>query len=110
LLLGKANGSEVLVSEVTRARNLEIERVRDRFALDPVDQLAADVKARAAGIEIVGVWHTHPDHPARPSETDRAQAWAAWSYVILSVATTGVTDLRSWRLDATEFVPEEVLP
>jgi proteasome lid subunit RPN8/RPN11 len=108
LLLGRHDGELVRVERVTRARNLNTARARDRYELDPRDWLATDERARAAGLEIVGVWHTHPDHPARPSETDRAQAWEAWSYLILSVGRGGVADLRSWRLAGAEFVPEEV--
>lgn len=49
------------------------------------DLLRADTQSRERKLEIVGAWHTHPDHPARPSATDRVQAWDGWSYLILSV-------------------------
>jgi proteasome lid subunit RPN8/RPN11 len=57
---------------------------------------------------VIGVWHTHPDHPARPSETDRAAAWAGWSYLILSVTARGVADVKSFRLHGEAFVEEEI--
>lgn len=110
LLIGKPNGTEVEVEHVTRAQNLANERRRDRFELDPEHLHAADLEARAAGFEVIGVWHTHPDHPARPSETDRARAWENWSYLILSVARAGVGDLKSWRLEGHDFILEELLP
>lgn len=110
LLLGHAENERVEVSEVALARNLDLERAADRYELDPVDFVAADARARTAGMDIVGVWHSHPDHPALPSQTDRAAAWPGWSYVILSVSREGIADLRSWRLDGNQFVEEEVEP
>jgi proteasome lid subunit RPN8/RPN11 len=59
-------------------------------------------------LEIIGIWHSHPDHPARPSETDRAAAWEGWSYLIASVTKHGVADLRSWRLQGKDFVEENI--
>ncbi|MGH8508908.1 MAG: Mov34/MPN/PAD-1 family protein, partial [Gammaproteobacteria bacterium] len=70
---------------------------------------AADRDARARGLEIVGVWHSHPDHPAEPSETDRAAAWEGWSYLIVSVARDGINAIRSWRRDAGQFYEEDVV-
>lgn len=99
LLLGRVEGGRRLVEVVHPARNLNLERAHDRFELDPRDQLAAEQAARASGREVLGVWHSHPDHPATPSETDRAAAWSGWSYLILSVVQGELADLRSWRLD-----------
>src|SRR5262249_26919055 len=75
LLLGRPGAARTDVELATHARNLAVERARDRYELDPFDQLAAENDARARGLEVVGVWHSHPDHPARPSETDRQRAW-----------------------------------
>lgn len=108
LLLGTRNGEGVEVKELTAARNLNVERAADRYELDPGDFVAADKQARDAGMEVVGIWHTHPDHPARPSQTDLAAAWEGWSYMILSVSDHGVGDVRSWRLDGSAFVEEEI--
>ena len=108
LLLGQARDGVVRVVEVVQARNANTERAHDRYELDPGDFLRADRQARARRLEIVGIWHTHPDHPARPSATDREQAWEGWSYLILSVDRHGVQALRSWRLDGHDFVEEAV--
>jgi proteasome lid subunit RPN8/RPN11 len=110
LLIGKNSGAAVEVHDVCAARNLNHERTHDRFELDPQDFLAADEKARAAGLELVGCWHSHPDHPARPSETDRQFAWAGWSYIIVSVAREGVQELRSFHFDGKKFSEQFIEP
>lgn len=108
LLLGDCSNGHCRVASQRPARNLNRERAHDRFELDPDDYLAAESAAGAAGIEIIGIWHSHPDHPAQPSATDLAQAWPGWSYVILAVDRDGVAELRSWRLAGDRFVEEEV--
>ena len=96
------------MARVTQARNVNIERPRDRYELDPLDFLAAQRAAQSAGLEVVGVWHSHPDHAARPSETDRADAWPEWSYVIATVTERGADQVRSWRLEGDEFHEEHI--
>lgn len=110
LLLGLNEGSETRVLEVRQAKNLNTQRAGDRYKLDPGDHLRAEQAARDSGLEIVGVWHSHPDHPAEPSETDRAAAWEGWSYAILAVSAAGVLDIRSWRLFGAAFHEEDVQP
>lgn len=108
LLLGRSTGARVTVVDVRLARNLV--PARDRYELDPLDHLDAEEHAREHGLEVVGVWHSHPDHPAVPSESDRAGAWEGWSYAIVSVNADEVLALRSWRLAGAVFDEEEVLP
>lgn len=108
LLLGRRSNGQRDVSRVLPARNLNQERSLDRYELDPKDYLAADREARASGEEIVGIWHSHPDHPAQPSDTDLAAAWPEWSYLIVSVSAEGVLDLRSWRLSKDGFAEEDI--
>ena len=108
LLLGQAGPDWVRVHEAVAAENLNRERSGDRYDLDPRGYLRAEERARALGLTVVGVWHSHPDHPARPSETDRNGAWEGWSYLILSVTAEGVPDLRSWRLRGERFEEERL--
>jgi proteasome lid subunit RPN8/RPN11 len=108
LLIGRLHGQEVETVRVTRGRNLVQERRRDRYLLDPDDFLAADRQAQAEGLEIVGFWHTHPDHPARPSQVDLEAAWEGYSYVIIATMATGAVELRSWRLQGGRFVQQIV--
>jgi proteasome lid subunit RPN8/RPN11 len=110
VLIGRSRDGVTEVVEVFPACNLNQERARDRYLLDPQDYLRADESARERGLSIVGIWHSHPDHPARPSATDRAHAWEGWSYLIASVGPDGVTDLRSWRLEDGAFEEETVTP
>jgi proteasome lid subunit RPN8/RPN11 len=110
LLVGRQNNGRTEVEKVTQAKNLNRERARDRFELDPMHLLDMDESARTHGLQIVGVWHTHPDHPARPSDTDLEFAWKGWSYVIASVSRDGVKDVRSWRLGDSEFIEEIIEP
>ena len=108
LLIGVHSEKQIQVVRVTQARNLNTARPRDRYELDPVDFLAAQRAAQSEGLEVVGVWHSHPDHPAQPSDTDRAAAWPEWSYVIAAVTERGVDRVRSWRLEENEFHEEHI--
>lgn len=72
---------------------------RNRFWIDPQILLSAQRECRDRGWNILGVYHSHPDHPAVPSERDRQLAWSGYSYPILSVTAQHVTDCQSWRLD-----------
>ena len=108
LLIGGETRNLTLVERITQAGNLATERRADRYRLDPDDFLEADIAARRDGLEIVGIWHTHPDHPSRPSVTDLEAAWEGYSYVIVSVGARGVHDTRSWRLAGNEFVEQSI--
>lgn len=107
-LIGRQRDGRVEVKAVASAHNLNTVRANDRFELDPEDFLRTDAAAHSTGLELVGIWHSHPDHPARPSAVDREFAWEGWSYLILSVGRDGIADLRSWRLAGTDFVEEVI--
>lgn len=107
LLLGLERNGELHVVQYQQPGH-NLAAGDDRYELDPEDYLAADYAAVAAGLRIIGVWHSHPDHPARPSLTDRELAWRGWSYLIVSVAGGKVVDLRSWRLADGDFAEEEI--
>ena len=98
VLVGRTAGEEVEVVEVTLGRNLVTDRSRDRYELDPGDIVAAERGARSRGLDIVGFWHTHPDHPARPSGFDTERAWTDYLYVICGVTAAGVEAVRGYRL------------
>jgi proteasome lid subunit RPN8/RPN11 len=81
---------------------------RNRFSVTAEDVRGAEQAAIQQGLELIGWYHSHPDHPARPSEFDRDHAWPWYSYVIVSVAQGQPQDLTSWRLadDRSQFLPE----
>jgi len=83
---------------------------RSRFSIAPVVMLKAQKDARERRLDIIGIFHSHPDHPAVPSEFDRAIAWQQYSYIIVSVQQGKACDLKSWTLDDNhQFQPEEIL-
>jgi proteasome lid subunit RPN8/RPN11 len=82
-----------------------------RFSLNPRDLMKAEKSAAGDGLLVLGFYHSHPDHPARPSEYDRVHAWPFYSYVIVAIAKGKAADMTSWQLiEATEqFEAEEIL-
>ena len=83
---------------------------QNRFSVTAQDVLDAEKSARRQGLDVVGWYHSHPDHPARPSEYDRDHAWPWYSYIIVSVAQGHPQDMTSWRLndDRQQFSPEGI--
>ncbi len=83
---------------------------RNRFSVTPEDVREAEKAARERGLEVIGWYHSHPDHPARPSQYDRDHAWPWYSYIIVSVQNGSPQDMTSWRLndDRQEFSPEGI--
>jgi proteasome lid subunit RPN8/RPN11 len=88
-----------MATETRRARNIVVERSRDRYEIDPRDHIRIQREADAAGLDIVGYYHSHPDHPAQASRFDTDRAWAGYAYVIVSVA-------NGKPVDANAFVAE----
>jgi proteasome lid subunit RPN8/RPN11 len=83
---------------------------KNRFSVTSQDVLDAEKAARQQGLEVVGWYHSHPDHPARPSQYDRDHAWPWYSYIIVRVANRVPEEMTSWRLtdDRAEFECEEI--
>ena len=81
LVAAPGNG---LVTETRRVRNTVVERARDRYEMDPRDQIRIQRECDEGGLEIVGYYHSHPDHPARASITDSERSWAGPIYLIVS--------------------------
>ncbi len=101
--------------QVTLAETDNAESRRDRFYLDPRDYLRADRAAQAQGLDIIGCYHSHPDHPAQPSGRDLVGAQgiggSSFAFVIQRVDRGVATELTSWLLhdDTSAFEPEEVI-
>jgi proteasome lid subunit RPN8/RPN11 len=107
VLVGNAGNVRVAV-EAHSTGNLNTERAHDRFELDPRDYMRIDREVRARGLDIIGIYHSHPDHPAQPSATDLAAAWEGYSYVIVSVRKGEAGDFHSFELIGGAFAQEEV--
>lgn len=107
ILIGRTVSRGVAVVEVRRARNLNTDRARDRYDLDPLDQLRAEEEAGLAGLAVVGFYHTHPDHPASASRTDANLAWPGYHYVICALAQGKPGDLRAWTFRDRGAEPRE---
>jgi len=105
-----ASGKPREIVEVFRLVNRRDDSPENRFSVSTRDVLAAEREADARGLGVVGWYHSHPDHPARPSEFDRQHAWPWYSYIILSVEKGVARQMRSWQLreDRTGYLEEEV--
>lgn len=87
-------------TEAKRARNIIVERARDRYEIDPRDHIRIQREADASGQDIVGYYHSHPDHPAQASRFDTERAWAGYVYVIVSI-------VEGKPMDANAFMAEK---
>lgn len=108
LLLGKTEGNSRQVSQILLLANRfeETERYH-RYQIAPRDMLEAQQFADSQDLEIVGVFHSHPDHPAEPSEFDRQWALPWFSYLITRVQVGQAQESRSWRLSEDRGLFEE---
>ena len=109
LLLGRFNGHQRLVSKImTFPNRFSPDEQHNRYLLTAADMLIGEDVAEKNSIEVIGVFHSHPDHPSRPSEYDREHALPWYSYLIVSVHAKGAGDARSWILsdDRTQFIEQ----
>ncbi len=111
VLVGMDVGEMKIVVDVWRADNThEGERGR-RFLIEPLKIKEFEERAQERDLDVLGFYHSHPDHPAEPSDYDREHAWPGWSYVIASVSEDGLKDVRSWVLkdDRTGYDEESLV-
>ncbi|HSL22738.1 MAG TPA: M67 family metallopeptidase [Vicinamibacterales bacterium] len=110
LIGAPAGNGTTRVLQTLALPNATDEGARRRFLVRPADYRSAEARAREAGADLVGFYHSHPDHPARPSAYDLEHAWPNLSYLIVAVAQGEPADVRSWRLldDRTKFREETV--
>ncbi len=113
VLIGKVSpgGPAEEVRSVLQLHRVDNERTEERerrYLIGPEAFRQAEDAAERSDLQIVGFYHSHPDHPAVPSEVDRKQAWPWYSYLIVSVRGGEPQDFRSWRLaaDRSEFQEE----
>lgn len=121
ILVGIASGSEKECVKVITTENawntqntpdlfINQEASRNgRYIIAPRDLMEAQKQARQDSLNIIGIFHSHTDNLAIPSEFDREYAWQSYSYIIVSVYEGKARDVKSWYLDETHHFIEEVV-
>ena len=99
ILFGSEDGYDHIVKSLKPIENArESGEQYHRFLITAEDMMQAELEARRLGLEIIGFYHSHPDHPAKPSDYDREHALPFYSYIILRVAEGKPELITSWRL------------
>lgn len=115
VLLGSMDGSERVVTSTARCGNTRLDSPQNRYNIDPKELMRIQRQGRERSEDIVGFYHSHPDHPAQWSVTDLAEAhWIGCSYVITSVAKGKADVTNSFELSGTDendkkFVDEKIV-
>ncbi len=91
-----------LVLETVPLANEEAASPRTRFTVSPRDYLDVEEQADARGLKLLGFWHSHPDHPARPSATDRQYAWPGLLTLVIAVERGRPAELTAWDVDGAQ--------
>jgi proteasome lid subunit RPN8/RPN11 len=112
LLLGsfRPEGPKCVVETYAISNAREEEAKRNRFLIRPEELMRGERYGETKGLEVVGFYHSHPDHPAVPSQYDLDHAWPLYSYIVVSVKAGKAGDLRSWEMevDRSRFEEEEI--
>jgi proteasome lid subunit RPN8/RPN11 len=123
LLLGKPSQGSKIVVEIRATANVwnaeaaqlfvtqgnKTTNQRSNYAISPQTMLEVQKEVRDRSLEIIGIYHSHPNHPAVASECDRLYAWEQYSYTIVSVVAGKAQELLSWELDSDRtFQAEEI--
>ena len=102
IMLGKTEGEDTRVEALIRAGNTRTDSAHNRYHIAPQELIKAQREGRKAGLDIVGFYHSHPDHPAMWSSTDFAEAhWFGCSYVITAVEKGKAAITNSFLLTGT---------
>jgi proteasome lid subunit RPN8/RPN11 len=111
LLLGSANRNSRVVTAILKLTNAREDGARhNRYLITAMDMMRGEQEAMKLGLDVIGVFHSHPDHPNAPSEFDRDWAVPWYSYIITSVQGGEAVGSRSWRLtDERDRFDEELI-
>jgi proteasome lid subunit RPN8/RPN11 len=102
ILLGKSDSENITVTQLLRAGNTRTDSAHNRYNIAPQELVAAQRHARKSGLDIVGFYHSHPDHPAQYSSTDFAEAhWFGCAYVITAIEKGQAQITNSFLLTGT---------
>lgn len=91
-----------VVLETLPLANEESASPRTRFVVSPLDYLSVEEQADARGLKLLGFWHSHPDHPARPSATDREYAWPGLLTLVIAVERGEPAEITAWDVDGAQ--------
>ncbi len=111
LLVGHYSAHQKTVQEVWPVENARApEAQSNRYLIPPDEMFKGERLAEQKGMDIVGIFHSHPDHPERPSEFDREHAWPGYTYLITSVREGHAEATAAWTLsnDRERFNPEDL--
>jgi len=108
-LFGRIEENHRVVEQTRRAQNHRGDSPHNRYEISPQEYMRAERLATEAGLEIIGFYHSHPDHPARPSQFDLENAWPGLVYVIVGVSAGQADKMTAWVLadDRSQFLSEE---
>ena len=112
LLLGSfASEGVKIVREIYPISNAREESAkRNRFLIRPEEFIRGERQAEESGLQVIGFYHSHPDHPAVPSQYDLEHAWPVYSYIVVAVDSGAAREIRSWEMqtDRSRFIEEEI--
>jgi len=109
-LFGIEKGNDRFITDILIVNNAKEGDKKRRFEISAKDYLKAERYADENGLQLLGIYHSHPNHPAIPSEHDRIAAQPWFSYVIVSVLEKKLGRIRSWRLNEEQQFEEEEIP
>jgi proteasome lid subunit RPN8/RPN11 len=98
LIGGAVEGDQKITVQLVPLVNRRTDSARNRYLIDPDSFRHGEERLERDGLEVIGVYHSHPDHPPVPSAFDREHAWPRLSYVIVGVNRGNATELKSWVL------------
>ena len=108
-MYGREEDGVRVISKALAIDNAATENRKRRFVISPKDYMKGEQFAADNNVDLLGIYHSHPNHPAVPSEHDRVAAQPWFSYVIISVSEDGVKNVRSWLLNEQEQFEEETV-
>ena len=110
VLMGRKDDKGTIVCDVLALKNTQQENRTHRFLITPQDYAVAEQEANKEGVDVIGFYHSHSDHPAQPSPFDLEHALPWWSCVIVSVDKGQPSRIKSWLLkdDRSSFEEEKI--
>jgi proteasome lid subunit RPN8/RPN11 len=112
VLLGHMHEQEITIEEIMLFENsFEASQRRRRYRIDARAMMQAEYYAEERLLDVVGIFHSHPDHPAKPSDYDLEHSLPWYAYIITSIVGGSASESRAWRLseDRSEFIEIELL-